>query len=152
MFLHKVKLRPQQIIWNVYLTSVPIAGPSHRWLPLLSPPGLLPPPCPPLSSSLTRLLLLWRVATIRYRLKRAFFILVFILRWEHRTAGESVAVHRGEAGMAAEGAPSLVAWVAVAWRAITGSAVAGSAVARSVAKLTLIFTCGSVGAPANPSS
>lgn len=130
-----------------YLTS----GPGHGWLPLLPPTGLLPSPHPPLSSCPTRLLVLRHVAGIGYRLKGAL-VFLFILGWEHCAAWQSVAVHRREASVAAEAAPPLVAWVAVAWRAVTRSAVAGGAVAGSVAKLALVFTCRSVGAPANSSS
>lgn len=134
----------------LYLTNVvSITRPRHSWLPLVSSPGLLQAPRPPLSFCPAHLLFLWHVS-IRYRLKGALVIFIFILGGEHSAAGESVAVNWGEAGMAAEAAPFLVAWVA--WCAVTRSAVAGGAVAGGVAKLTLVFTRMSVGAPTNCSS
>ena len=78
----------------VYLTeAAPVTGPRHSRLPLLSPPGLLPPARPPLSSRPARLLALCRLADVRYRLEGALLVFVFILGGEHGAAGESVAVH-----------------------------------------------------------
>lgn len=98
---------------------------------MLTSPGLPPSPRPPFSSCPTRLPVLWAVTSIWYRLKRAvlFLVLIFILGGEHGAAGEPGAVHRGEAGVAAEAAPALIARVAVTRRAIAGGAVAGGAVA-----------------------
>lgn len=113
---------------------------GHGRLALLPPPGLLPPRCPPLSSRPTRLLVLGCLAGVRHRLKGALLVFFFILRGEHRAARKSVAVHGGQAGVAAEAAPRLIARVAVAWRTVAWSAVAGRAVAWGVAKVTVSFT------------